>query len=96
MELRFEWDRKKAGTNARKHGITFEEAMTVFRDPLAYTIDDEAHSGIERREIIIGHSINHRLLFVAFTERREDVIRIFSAREATQKERRDHEERETF
>jgi len=73
----------------------FEEAMTVFRDPLACIFDDEWHSGEEQREIIIGHSIGDQLLLVCFTER-GDVVRIISARKATKKERRDYEERADF
>ncbi len=67
--------------------------MTVFADPLAYTIEDESHSVLERREILIGHSESNRLLVVGFTERSNGVIRIFSAREATRRERRDYEEK---
>jgi len=92
MSVRFEWDRQKARINIRKHrGVTFDEASTVFGDPLAAIFDDEGHSTGESREIIIGHSIVDRLLVVCFTERARDVIRIFSARLATQKEREDHE-----
>ena len=90
--LEFEWNRDKAAANISKHGVTFGEAMTVFRDPLAYTTDDVAHSADERREIIIGLLPDGRLLVVGFTERLPDVIRIFSEREATRKERRDYEE----
>ncbi len=95
MSLRFDWDRTKAAANFRKHGVSFSEAITVFMDPLAYTIEDVAHSGSERREVII-HSANDRLLLVGFTERSEELIRVFSAREATRKERRDHEESANF
>jgi uncharacterized protein len=56
MSLEFEWDPKKAQTNRASHGIDFEEALTVFRDPLARIFDDEGHSQTEPREIIIGHS----------------------------------------
>jgi len=96
MNPRFEWDRNKRAGNLRKHGVDFSEAMTVFMDPFAYTIEDEARSVTERREVIIGHSENNRLLLVGFTERNEGVIRIFSAREATKKERRDYEEDASF
>lgn len=91
MSARFEWDEAKAVSNVRKHSIHFEEAKTVFRDPLAYIFDDEWHSIEERREIIIGHAANNRLLLVCFTER-ADAIRIFSARLTTRKERKDYEE----
>ena len=71
--------------------MTFEEAATVFGDPLAVVFNDEDHSIGERREIMIGHSDEHRLLLVAFTER-GDKIRIINARNVTKRELRDHEE----
>jgi uncharacterized protein len=92
MSVHFEWDRHKAATNLRKHRVSFDEASTVFDDPAAFIFDDENHSAAEPREIIIGHSINHRLLLVCFTERTQEVVRIFSARLATKKERKDYEE----
>ncbi len=88
--MQFEWDETKAETNERKHGVPFPEAASVFDDPLAVIFDDEAHSFEERREIIIGHSRNNRLLLVSFTER-VPAIRIISAREATPWERKDYE-----
>ena len=91
MNLRFEWDSKKAASNLAKHGVSFEEALTVFSDPLARIFDDEDHSSEEEREIIIGHSVKQRLLLVCFTAR-VTPIRIFSARQATKGERRDYEE----
>jgi uncharacterized DUF497 family protein len=91
MSLEFEWDSRKASENRRKHGVTFEESATVFGDPLAVVFKDEDHSIGERREIMIGHSDEHRLLLVSFTER-GDKIRIISARNVTKRERRDHEE----
>ena len=57
MALGFEWDEDKAGSNLRKHGVTFDEAGTVFADPLAVIFDDEDHSQDECREIVIGHSV---------------------------------------
>jgi uncharacterized DUF497 family protein len=90
--MEFEWDKAKADANFRKHKVTFDEASTIFSDPLARIIEDEEHSAEERREIIIGHSIIKRLLLVYFTERAEDVIRIFSARQASRRERKDYEE----
>lgn len=90
--MEFEWDNAKAAANFKKHKITFDEASTVFSDPLARIFDNVDHSAEERREIIVGHSILGRLLLVCFTERDEDVIRIFSAREATRNERKDYEE----
>jgi len=91
MSYQFEWDARKARFNIEKHGVSFREAISVFRDPLARIIDDVLHSTEEQREIIIGHSEENRLLFVCFTERAQ-TIRIVSARRATRKERRDYEE----
>jgi len=91
MSLRFEWDPKKAAANLAKHGISFEEGLTVFSDPLARIFDDEGHSIEEKREIIIGNSKKHRLLLVCFTSRGSS-IRLFSARKATRRERCDYEE----
>ena len=92
MNLRFEWDAHKALTNQVKHGLSFEEAMSVFTDPLARIFDDPDHSVAESREIIVGLSQKQRLLVVCFTER-SDTVRIFSARKATKWERQDYEER---
>lgn len=96
MSLQFEWDRKKAASNIKDHKVSFDEASTVFDDPLAYIFDDEDHSIDEQREIIIGHSVLNRLLLVCFTERKEDLIRIISAREVTKQERQDYEENANF
>ena len=96
MNLRFEWDDDKAASNMKKHGVRFEEAQTVFYNPLAYIFDDEAHSDDEVREIVIGHSIINRLLLVSFTERAPSLIRIISARPATKREREDYEKSRTF
>ncbi len=90
MDLVFEWDARKAKGNFRKHGVTFDEATTVFDDALASIFPDEDHSSTEEREILVGHSILNRLLLVCFTERRGRV-RIISARKATALERKDHE-----
>jgi uncharacterized DUF497 family protein len=89
--LRFIWDNQKAKSNLDKHRVSFEEACTVFTDPFALIFDDESHSIDERREIIIGHSANRRLLIVCFTERL-GFIRIFSSRLTTRRERKDYEE----
>jgi uncharacterized DUF497 family protein len=91
MGLTFEWDERKSKRNAKKHGVTFGEASTVFGDPLASTIFDPRHSDDEDRFVTLGASANGRLLVVAFTDRRKR-IRIISAREASKKERRDYEE----
>ena len=91
MSLRFEWDPNKAEANLVKHEVSFEEAMTVFADPLARIFPDEEHSVDELREIIIGHSAGHQLILVNFTSI-DDRVRIFSARKATRRERKDYEE----
>jgi uncharacterized DUF497 family protein len=91
--MRFEWDSRKAASNFKKHRVSFDEAITVFRDPVAVIVDDEDHSEEERREIIIGHSLVNRLVLVCFTEREGSRLRIFSARPLTKKERKDYEER---
>jgi hypothetical protein len=88
----FEWDQSKAWTNRQKHGVSFEEAKTVFVDPLARIFDDVWHSIDEHREIIIGKSQQGRLLIVWFTERSGEVIRIIGCRETTTKERKAYEE----
>ena len=92
MDLRFEWDETKAEINLSKHGVSFQEAQTVFLDPLARIFDDEFRSVDELREIIVGHSIDGRLLLVSFTERETGLVRIISARRATRRERNDYEE----
>lgn len=92
MGLRFEWDRRKAASNLRKHGVSFDEASTVFHNPLSRIFDDEDHSIDEAREIIVGHSATRRLLLVSFVELAENVIRIISARPTTTRERDDYEE----
>jgi len=89
--MQFEWDTEKAELNLKKHGVSFEEASTVFGDALARIFDYEEHSIEERRDGIVGHSIENRLLIVSFTERENDTIRIISARETTPKERRNYE-----
>lgn len=92
MGLRFEWDRRKAALNLEKHRVSFDEASTVFSNPIARIFDDEDHSQDEHRELIIGHSAAGQLLVVSFTERDNKVIRIISGRKATQRERDSYEE----
>ncbi len=89
--MRFEWDPEKAASNARKHGVTFEEAQTVFQDDLFVTFEDPDHSQDENRFIIMGQSTKKNLLVVSYTERRK-TLRLISARPATRKERRTYEE----
>ncbi len=93
MGLTFEWDDEKAERNLQKHGVTFEEASTVFGDPLARTIHDPLHSEEEDRYVNLGQSQRGRLLVVVFTDR-EERIRIISARVATRRERKKYEEDE--
>ena len=89
--MKFEWDQNKAASNLSTHGVSFDEAKTVFNDPLYVDFFDPDHSYNEHRYIIIGQSVNNRLLLVAYTER-EDTIRLINSREATRKERKDYEE----
>ena len=88
--MQFMWDPAKARENLRKHGVSFEEATTVFANRLARIFDDPDHSFGERRDIIIGHSARERLLS-SFTERGEFTC-IISARRPDARERRDYEE----
>jgi uncharacterized protein len=88
--VQFEWHPEKAHKNVIKHGISFDEAATVFGDPLAVTIDDPDHSLEEPRLLTTGLSQRQRLMIVAHTER-DGRIRIFSARDATLAERRQYE-----
>ena len=91
MPLRFEWDDEKAKANLAKHGVAFEEAATVFSDPLSSTIDDPDHSTTEDRFVTIGRSVADRVIVVIHTDR-EDQVRLISARTATPRERRAYEE----
>ena len=91
MDDFFEWDTEKAETNLVKHGISFDEAMTVFYDPLSLTVPDPIHSDEENRFIITGFSDKQRQLVVAHTDR-GDKIRIISARLATPSEKRKYEQ----
>jgi uncharacterized protein len=91
MSLEFEWNSSKADENLKSHGVGFDEALTVFADPVARILDDPDHSSDEAREIIIGYSQRQRLLLVSFTER-VPKVRIISARKATKRERQDYEQ----
>jgi uncharacterized DUF497 family protein len=93
MPLLFEWDPDKARANAEKHGVTFDEASTAFADALSVTIPDPLHSDEEDRFVLMGRSHRNRLLVVVHTDR-GNRIGIISARRATGKERRQHEEAE--
>lgn len=89
--MRFEWDVRKAVANVRKHGVSCDEASSVFFDPLSATGEDPDHSVDEKRFVIFGMSSSGRLLVVAHAER-GDAIRIISAREALRAERKLYEE----
>jgi uncharacterized protein len=91
MALRFSWDARKAASNRRKHGVSFEEATTAFGDPLSLTVPDPDHGADEERFLLVGQSDRQRLLVVAHAER-GDEIRLISARPATRGERRNYEE----
>jgi len=93
-ELSFEWDPRKAAGNAAKHGVTFEEARTVFHDEQALLIDDPDHSKTEARFILLGRSIHDRVLVVVHCLRQGGkVIRLISARLAGKQERKTYEEK---
>ena len=89
--MQFAWDPKKAASNLRDHRVTFEEASSIFGDPLAITFDDPDHSEGESRHLTFGLSEQGRLLVVSHTERR-GVVRIISARRASRAERHIYEE----
>jgi uncharacterized DUF497 family protein len=91
MALTFEWDEEKAATNFKKHQVSFEEAKTVFNDPLSITVLDPDHSIDEDRYIDIGMSSQERLLVVVYTERGQN-IRLISSRQATRREQKAYEQ----
>jgi uncharacterized protein len=90
MPLTFEWDSRKAQSSLAKHGIGFEEASTIFGDPLSLTIPDPEHSFREKRYVTMGLAFTGKLLVVVHTERGNN-IRIISARPASRRERRFYE-----
>jgi len=89
--MKFEWDKNKAIANLSKHNVSFDEAKTVFNDPLYIDFYDIDHSDDEHRYIIVGQSQQGRVLIVSYTER-EEAIRLISAREATRQERETYEQ----
>jgi uncharacterized DUF497 family protein len=91
MALTFEWDSRKARSNLAKHGVTFEEAATIFGDVQSLTIPDPEHSLTEERFVTMGKAFGGKLLVVVHTER-GDSIRIISARRANRRERTFYEE----
>ena len=92
MGLTFEWDRRKATSNLKKHGVSFEEAASAFADPLSLTIANPDHSEDDERFLLLGVSYRGHLMVVAHTENRER-IRIISARPASALERKSYEEK---
>jgi uncharacterized DUF497 family protein len=90
VNLEFEWDAVKAAENLKNHKVRFEEAKSVFNDPLSLTFPDPEHSDDEYRSITIGVSSHSRLLLVVFTERK-GTLRIISSRKATAKEKKLYE-----
>jgi len=88
--MRFEWDGSKAASNLEKHGVSFDEAVTVFHDPLAATFEDPDHSEDETRLVTVGYSARRRLLVVCHVER-GPATRLITARRATARERKRHE-----
>lgn len=88
--MRFEWDGAKAAANLRKHRVSFDEAVTVFYDPLAATFEDWVHSQDESRFLTVGYSARDRLLVVCHVER-GGAVHLISARRATPRERKRHE-----
>ena len=91
MEPQFEWDGVKARSNVIAHGVSFEEAVTIFYDPFLITFFDELHSDFEDRFVSLGESDQQRILLVIHTDR-DAVIRIISVRIATRKERQTYEQ----
>ena len=90
----YTWDPTKAAANRRRHGVTFDEARSVFEDATALTLPDELHSEEEDRELTTGRSARGRVLFVAHTARAVLPVRIISARKATPRERRGYGDEE--
>ena len=89
--MNFDWNEKKAAVNVSKHGISFDEAKTVFDDSCYIDFFDPDHSETEHRYVRMGFSNRHRLLMVSYTERK-DVIRLISARKTSKKEKQFYEE----
>ncbi|MDQ6912527.1 MAG: BrnT family toxin [Verrucomicrobiota bacterium] len=89
--MRFEWDERKARSNATKHSVSFDDASTIFADALSLTIRDPDHSQVENRFVTVGRAHRGELLVVVHTER-GDNIRLISARPASRRERRTYEE----
>ena len=89
--MQFEWDAEKAASNAKKHGVSFQEAATAFGDPFSVTIVDPDHSEDEDRYVLLGETYQGRLVVVVHTDR-EETVRIISARLASRRERKSYEQ----
>jgi hypothetical protein len=85
--MKFEWDESKNQSNIRKHGVDFRQAVYVFADPFALSTPDDEHSDNEERWLLLGKDLNVQILLVVHTVRYDEVIRIISARKATQNEK---------
>ena len=92
-EIRFEWDSKKARSNERKHGVSFEEAESVFFDEQALLVEDPQPADGEERFVLLGLSASLRVLVVVHALRERDAIRIISARRATRAEKQSYQSR---
>jgi uncharacterized DUF497 family protein len=90
--IKFKWDPAKAEKNIIKYDVSFDEAVTIFKDPHALTFDDTEHSQNEKRQFVIGRSTARERLLTCFIERTEDTIRIISARTSTHRERQNYDE----
>ncbi len=94
--MKFEWDIHKERSNIQKHGVTFEQASYVFADPFALNRYDEEHSEDEERWVLLGQSLHETLLVVIHTfrdENSQEIVRIISARKATEKEKKTYQKR---
>lgn len=91
-KIKFTWDPDKAEKNIVKYDVSFDEAATIFKDPLALCYDDLEHSQKEKREFVIGRSTTRERLLTCFIVRTEDTVRMISARTSTHRERQDYDE----
>ena len=92
LKIKFNWDPAKAEKNLLKYDVSFDEATTVFKDPLALYFDDVEHSQKEKREFVIGRSITRERLLTCFMVRTGDTVTIISARTSTHAERQNYDE----
>ena len=90
--IKFSWDPEKAEKNESKYGVSFDEAMTIFKDPVAMYFDDLEHSQKQKREMVIGRSMPRERLLTCVFERTESGIHIINARISTHRERQDYDD----